>query len=241
MRITGAALPEARRDAFLRALGRLVAARVLRDLGLDERTPMVLRCPAQIYREGVGNWGWQQQHRRARAVVNREPLSDSALARLLGRSRGTVAEMRRAGCPSDVPGAVRWLEARAAARARAQADATIRALEAQLEAAGAGNVTEAEARRRKRLAEAQLAELDLAQRRGELLQRGDVRETWAAKITACKALLRGVPKVAAARIPGLTRAMAAALAKLIDETLAGLAGDGVPPPSKRARERKGGE
>lgn len=83
---------------------------------------------------------------------------------------------------------------------------------------------------RARLAKAQTrtAELRNAELEGELLRRRDVLETWTTKITAAKSKLRGIPKRAQRQVPGLTRAMAKALLKLIDEVLHDLAGDGLP-------------
>lgn len=86
-------------------------------------------------------------------------------------------------------------------------------------------------------ARADLAELDLAVRRGELVRRQDVIDLWAARIAACKTRLRAIPKRLAVLVPGFTRAMAVAALKLIDEALHELAGDGAPKSGARVGKR----
>jgi phage terminase Nu1 subunit (DNA packaging protein) len=87
-------------------------------------------------------------------------------------------------------------------------------------------------------ARAELTELELAQRRGELLRRPDVEETWSSKITAAKGRMRAIPKRLAVLVPGFTRTMATATLKLIDEALHELAGDGAPAAKRGARVGK---
>lgn len=161
-------------------------------------------------------------------------VSASALARLLGRDRATCGRWFAEGCPRDLAGAVAWLEARAAARAREPLEARVRELEG---AAAGAEVAESDARRRKRVAEAELAELRLAELRGELLQRADVVTTWSTQILAARNRIRAVAKVAVVRL-GLSRAQGVALLKLLDEALAALAAsDGVPAPRHRRTRR----
>lgn len=117
----------------------------------------------------------------------------SALARALGRHRNTLAEYRRAGCPADLPGAVAWLEARAAEKAKAPLEARIRELEAALAGgADSAGVSEDEARRRKRAAEAALLELELATKRGELVPASDQDVALIAIATVTSARLQGI-------------------------------------------------
>lgn len=133
----------------------------------------------------------------------------SALARALGRHRNTVAEYRRAGCPADLPGAVAWLEARAAEKAKAPLEARIGELEAALAAAGdTTGVSEGEARRRKRLAEALLLELQLARERGEVVPASDMDVALIAITTATSARLRGVPAKVALELAAESNAAA---------------------------------
>jgi phage terminase Nu1 subunit (DNA packaging protein) len=87
-------------------------------------------------------------------------------------------------------------------------------------------------------ARAELTELEVAQRRGELVRRQDVIGLWSRQITACKARIRSMPKRLVVMVPGFTRAMATAALKLIDEALHELAGDGAPKSGARVGKRK---
>jgi hypothetical protein len=100
-------------------------------------------------------------------------VSASKIAKLLGRDRGTITRWLEAGAPGDLPSLVKWLVAQAQARARAPLERRVAELEAEI-GAGSSRVTEAEARRRKRVAEAQLAELELAFRTGRALDADEV-------------------------------------------------------------------
>jgi phage terminase Nu1 subunit (DNA packaging protein) len=151
-------------------------------------------------------------------------LSASALARSLGRDRGTVSTWLRDGCPADLPGAVAWLEQRAAARAREPLEARIGELEAQLQA-GTSLVSEDEARRRKRVAEAELRELELARKRGESIATASVAEAWVAFAGGIRSQFLGLDAVladelAAASTPREVRAILGPAIRRVLATLA---------------------
>jgi len=148
----------------------------------------------------------------------------SALARATGRHRNTVSEWLRAGCPADVPGAVQWLEARAAERATAPLLERIRDLETQLGAA-ASDVTEGEARRRKRVAEAQLLELELEIKLGEYIHVDKHEELLVRLLSAMVARLRAIPATSAAeaRAAATDAVCEAILRDRIDEALVEIA------------------
>ena len=170
-------------------------------------------------------------------------LSASEAARLLGRGRALIAEAYREGVERNLPALVRWLEAKAAARACAPLERRVRELEGAAGAAPGSDTSEASEaawRARKRAAEAGLRELELAERRGELLNRVDVRSTWETKITAAKLRLRALPKTAVTRLR-LTREQGTGLAELIDELLRSLAGDGLPPKRRTRAPAYGGD
>lgn len=82
-----------------------------------------------------------------------------------------------------------------------------------------------EARARLDAAKASLAELDLAERRGELLQAQDVEARIVAVFSQCKTKLLGVPSRARQQDPGLTVAQLALLEALIREALEDLASE----------------
>ena len=92
-----------------------------------------------------------------------------------------------------------------------------------------------EHRTRKEAAVTREIELRLAEAEGRVLSREDVVREWAARISAAKNSLRGIPKRALLAIPGFTQAMARRLLDLVDEALDELAGDGVP---RRQRQRR---
>lgn len=181
-------------------------------------------------------------------------LSASALARVLGVHRNTVRSWVSAGCPHaiaarrergapwafDLAAVVRWLQERASEQARAPLQRQIDRLEAALGiGADAGAITEAEARRRKRVAEARLLELELAERSGTLLRWDDVQPHWANLVLTAKEKLRALPAHARARIPGVTKQMAAGIAELVHEALTELASsDGTPPVPRKRGERR---
>lgn len=108
-------------------------------------------------------------------------------------------------------------------------------------AAGRGGDNVADlAAERARLAQAQTRaqELKNAELEGRLVDRQAVIEVVTTRITAAKSKLRGIPKRAVRRIPGLTREMAQALLKMIDEVLNDLAGDTVPAARPRGRRKR---
>ena len=82
----------------------------------------------------------------------------------------------------------------------------------------------ADARARLDLAKALLAELDLAERRRELLPARDVEARLADAFANCKTKILGVPSRARQMDPALTHAQLALFEKLLREALEDLAG-----------------
>lgn len=87
-------------------------------------------------------------------------------------------------------------------------------------------------------ARADLAELELEERRGDLIGREDVVNTWSNRIAACKARLRAIPKRLVVQVPGFNRAMAKRALELIDDALHELAGASQQSAPRRARVGK---
>lgn len=84
-------------------------------------------------------------------------------------------------------------------------------------------------------ARAEREELEVARRRGELLERDDVIETWSAAAGTVKRILRALPKRLAARVPKFTQKMARDAQKVIDEALHELAAVEVGPEEPEGR------
>lgn len=68
-------------------------------------------------------------------------------------------------------------------------------------------------------ARAELTELQVAEKRGELILRQDWIEISSARVVACKNAIRAIPKRLVVLVPGFSRAAAAASLQLIDEAL----------------------
>jgi len=83
----------------------------------------------------------------------------------------------------------------------------------------------AEARARLDAARAELAEMDLAERRGELLPASEVEARMVAVFSECKTKLLGVPTWVRQQDPGLTRDQVRLFEAAIREALEGLAGE----------------
>jgi len=83
----------------------------------------------------------------------------------------------------------------------------------------------AEARARLDAAKAELAEMDLAERRGELLPASDVEARMVGVFASCKTKLLGVPTWVRQQDPGLTRDQVRLFESAIREALEGLAGE----------------
>ena len=83
-------------------------------------------------------------------------------------------------------------------------------------------------RERLEVARAEIAELDLAERRGELLRRDLVLANDQKRISAAKAKFRSIPSAVAGQIapPGKLQQAEDLIAAAIDQALAELAGDG---------------
>ena len=190
----------------------------------------------------------QQQHPAGRV------FSLSALAQLLGRHRNTVAAWLERGCPAveppdreagragalDLAAVVEWLEAEAARRGAARAEAELVRLRAL--AAVPSDVSEEEGRRRKRVAEAALLELDLAERRGESIPRGDFEEIVISLASAVVLRLGAIPSKAAgeARQAGSDAEAEALLRQFIDQACEELADLGAKLQADLEREARGG-
>jgi len=89
-------------------------------------------------------------------------------------------------------------------------------------------------RERARLAraQAQAQELKNQETEGRLLDFDDVVQTWSMQITAAKSKLRAIPKTLVSR-SALPKRYVRVVLRRIDEALAELGGDGVPPQRKR--------
>lgn len=81
----------------------------------------------------------------------------------------------------------------------------------------------ATARLRHETAKAERAELELAHRRGELIEKATIAEAWQDQISKAKTRLMAIPAKARQRIPGLDSVGAATLEALIREALEELA------------------
>jgi hypothetical protein len=151
-------------------------------------------------------------------------LSLTAIAELTGVKPETVSKRLRA----------RGLKP-ASSNGRAQLFDSVAALPIAL---GVGGPTEE--RTRLDAARADLAELELSRRRGELLERHDVYHTWAGHVLSWKERIRSVPAEATVHVPGFTPAMGRKLLELIDATLVELADGNYGPrsPRRRAKARK---
>jgi len=117
-------------------------------------------------------------------------MSLSELARVLRRHRNTVAGWIAEGCPVaggsgrgngeawqfELPAVVRWLEERAGARARVKLEREVERLRAALAGAhdSGEHISTEEARRRKTVAQARLAEYELARVEGMTLVIADI-------------------------------------------------------------------
>jgi len=152
-------------------------------------------------------------------------LSVNELAKALGRDRATVLRwIANEGLPTcgsravgariewraELPAVVRWLEQRARLAERERVEARVapeldrlrRALE---HASGADGepVTWQEARRRRTLAEAQLRELEVAEKEGELVDARGVEIQWAGIAALIKARLLAVAPKTAVHLAGM--------------------------------------
>jgi len=82
-----------------------------------------------------------------------------------------------------------------------------------------------EARARLEAAKADLAEMDLAERRGELVQANEAEAQMVAIFSSCKTKLLGVPARVRQQDPGLTKEQVELIEAVIREALEGLAGE----------------
>lgn len=140
-------------------------------------------------------------------------LSISQLAELVGKDRRTVTKLLRGLVPLADGGRSKVYGSRAA-------------LERIYLGVERLDVAEEQARLARARAEAQ--ELKNREALGELLPRDACIRMWSLQYTAFKHSLRAIPGKALVRIPGFTKAMARALATMLDEALDELAGDGLP-------------
>lgn len=77
---------------------------------------------------------------------------------------------------------------------------------------------------RREAAEAELAELELAEKRGDLVRAKDLEAKWVDAVTSCRTKLLGIPTRARQRDHSLTDAQVALFGTLIHEALEELAG-----------------
>lgn len=82
-----------------------------------------------------------------------------------------------------------------------------------------------EARARLEVAKASLAEMDLAERRGELVESREVEARLVGVFSSCKTKLLGVPARVRQQDPGLTKPQVELIETVIREALEGLAGE----------------
>jgi phage terminase Nu1 subunit (DNA packaging protein) len=148
-------------------------------------------------------------------------LSLTEIAELAGVKAETVAKRLRA----------RGLKP-ASSNGRAQLFDSVAALPIAL---GVGGPTTE--RTRLDAARADLAELELRRRRGELLEVADVRDTWASRALSWKERLRSLPAEATVHVPAFTPAMGRKLLELINATLTELADGNYAPRSPRRRSK----
>lgn len=141
-------------------------------------------------------------HHRSLDLVS---LSD--LATLTRRDRRTIRKALAGVAPAKRDGKTIWYSAPVAL----DAIYTGTALDPQRE------------RARLDAARADLAELQAATRRGELLEVRDVRDTWSRRVLAWKERLRALPAAATVYVPGFDKAMARQLLRMVDDTLTELA------------------
>jgi len=88
-------------------------------------------------------------------------------------------------------------------------------------------VTKAEADRRKAIALAELRELELRQRRGELLEAAEVQKQWAAGLAAVRDRMLSLPDRLGAVLAGRTEVeVRSALREALEEALRGIHADG---------------
>lgn len=97
----------------------------------------------------------------------------------------------------------------------------------------------AEARARKEAALAKMAEMDLAERQGELVPADNVEAALLSAIMRCKTKLLGVPSRARQQDPGLTAAQVALFDDLIREAMEDLAADDIATANMADRKRGG--
>jgi hypothetical protein len=115
--------------------------------------------------------------------MNWYELNNTRLAEVLGVSLVTVFDWAKKGMPKlsrgkfDVRACTAWLLARKEAEHQAKLN----------------NLSLDEAERRFRNAKAELAEMELAERRGELVEADAVREMWDKHISAAKTQLLSIP------------------------------------------------
>jgi phage terminase Nu1 subunit (DNA packaging protein) len=95
------------------------------------------------------------------------------------------------------------------------------------------------ARERLDAARADLAELALRHRRGELLEVADAIDTWSSHTLSWKERIRSVPAEATVHIAGFSPSMGRDLLRLIDQTLVEIADGRVAPRSAQRRIARG--
>ncbi|HEY1283003.1 MAG TPA: hypothetical protein VGE96_00860 [Steroidobacteraceae bacterium] len=161
------------------------------------------------------------------------PLSYEQAAALIGVSTRRLRQIVRDGQgPEQTPDGRfppgpfgKWLRDRHSREFGVATDGAARDLEAE--------------RARLTCAQANKAELEAAELRGELVRVDDVEETWTGMIAEARAKLLALPTKLAQRVapPGKTAEAQAVAQEAVHEALRALAGDGSPRDRKGARAR----
>ncbi len=150
--------------------------------------------------------------------------SEREVAALVGASLQTVQSRRKSGgfpksCRKDRRGRYRYDPVLALQEWEAFAPLRVK------NAAAAGDQDAwREARSRRERAEAEIAEIKLTQRKGELLVARDVEDRMVALFTSCKTKLLGIPSRARQADPALTETQITLIEQLVREALDDLGG-----------------
>lgn len=141
------------------------------------------------------------------------PLTLAAYARHRGCARNAVARAIEDGRLS------RSLTRDRKIRSAREADAEWEAATIADQAPDPAPSALVQARSRLGAAKAELIEMQLRERKGELVQAADVERRWAAIITGCKAQLLAIPSRLKQEDPDLTTAQVALVERLVREAL----------------------
>lgn len=125
-------------------------------------------------------------------MVNGNTLTQTAIGQALGLSRSAISKLKKQGMPVDsVVSAQAWRTARQNVAARKPLPATA---SVHVAAAGSANMESHEgARTRREIAEANLAELKLAELSGDLVRVADIRAAYARRVASLREALLQLP------------------------------------------------